>query len=169
MVILKNIFFCLILFLYWWNTDGLRISHRRKVSPVCPPPTSPTSSALFCLRNENVHFSHAFFVIMIFKLVPAPFTLHVQSLGWSPDYLVNHLTDHKSRVTPNSLQGFYLSCLQMFGNTDAKIEDGNLSVGSCHTLTVCVCVHAGWDVVVRACVSVSSARDCVFAMKTTQH
>lgn len=168
MVILKNIFFVLFYFCIGGILTVLESATGGTWALFAPH--KPNFISPFLFENWKCSFLLCFsFVIIIFKLVPAPFTLHVQSLGWSPDYLVNHLTDHKSRVTPNSLQGFYLSCLQMFGNTDAKIEDGNLSVGSCHTLTVCVCVHAGWDVVVRACVSVSSARDCVFAMKTTQH
>lgn len=64
--------------------------------------------------------------------------------------------NHRSRVTPNSLQGFYLSCFtQMFGNTDAKRDwfktNRSILILSAY---VCVCVFNLCLVCVRACVCV---------------
>ncbi len=58
----------------------------------------------------------------------------------------------------------------MFGNTDAKREDGNLSVGWFYCpeelVRVCVCVC----VCVDGCVCVwMGACVCVFAMKDAKH
>lgn len=106
-VFLKNTCYLMILFVLWCNTDGLRISHRSEVSTVClPKPIIIFLLLLFSPPNPPKQVS----IMHSLHLNPHSF-LHVQSLGWSPDYHVNHSADKKSRVTPNSSQGFYLSCL----------------------------------------------------------
>lgn len=74
-----------------------------------------------------------------FCLIPLPL-LACPITGMEPG--LTHV-NHRSRVTPNSLQGFYLSCFtQMFGNTDAKRDwfKMNHSVLILLSAYVCVCL-----------------------------